>query len=274
MSEVEYDARLAGALDQILPPSGDRGDWERVLAEARPRRWRPSGRTRLALALAALTLAAVIPLTAVAASDGWWFFGNATSSTLPSAVGGVVVVESGNWQGVPWALTAYRTASSGICIAFTPNPPTGSESGTSAQTPSSAASTPLIGCGADVRGIPNLGNAGPMHEFAFFTSTSSASDGAKFNAVAGPAAADVASVEIDRSNGPPIVAQTLAAPDQLGIPIRFFVAQLPLGDTVQALVARDSGGKTLATITATQAPTPPGQGTTNPSNTGTVSWGS
>ncbi len=253
--------------------SGDHGDWERVLSDARRHRWRSSRRARLALALVGAVLAVIIPLTAVAASNGWWFFSDSVSSTLPSPVGGVVVVDSGNWQGVPWALTAYRTASDGLCIGFTPNPPAGADSGAPPQGPPSAASTLMIGCGADVRGIPNLEYRQTTHEFAFISSGSAATDGSKFDAVAGPAAADVASVEIDHSGGPPIVAQTLQAPGQLGVPIRFFAAELPLGDTVKSLVAQDSSGNALETITAVRPPTSSGQGTAG-SNSGSINWGS
>lgn len=279
MSEAEYDLALAIALDEILPSNGDRGNWQRVLADANRHRWRPSGHgRRLAIAATLVAIGALIPLTAVAAGNDWWFFSDSTSSATPPPAGPVVVVRSGSWQGVPWALTAFRTTSEGLCIAFTPNPPTGISSGSSGVSLEALnGSARIMGCGEDVRGTENLAKPQrSVHEVGFFTLASSPGEGKPFDVIAGSAAADVTSVQISRSDGSSIVAQTFPAPSQLGVAVRFFVAELPLGGTVRSVVALGASGNTLETITAPQAPAPPVQGTTIPTNsyTYTSSWGS
>jgi hypothetical protein len=270
-----YDSLVAMALDALLPRKEDRGDWARVLADAnrsRGSRLVRSGlltrRTRIALAAAALFLAAAIPITALAVSRGWWFF----RASAPTPTSSVVVVDSGTWQGTPWELTAYTTTGDGLCVAFTPNPPAGPPI-----TPPAAGSsraTEMMGCGAPVRGIPGLPAGTPRHELGFISSASDTATGTAFAAVAGPAAASVAKVEIVPANGRPILIDTLPTPAKLGVDVRFYVAVLRAGQELTRLIALDNAGRPLETITLRRAPSPTTPTSTLPSNSYNYSWGS
>ena len=122
------DARIAELLNRLVPPTVERPDWERVLADAdvhdgetgRPA-LRPWQRKRWPLiAVTMLVLLVVAPLTALAVSQGWWFF---SASGLPTPISRVTVVATGTWNQVPWTLTAYRSSTDGVCLALTPRAP-------------------------------------------------------------------------------------------------------------------------------------------------------
>jgi hypothetical protein len=74
--------------------------------------------TRRHLVLAFAVLAAVlVPLAAFGAANDRWFlrFGGApVPTTAPQ------VVKEGEWNGHPWQLIAYPSATHGLCISFTP----------------------------------------------------------------------------------------------------------------------------------------------------------
>lgn len=271
-AEIDYDAKISAALDAILPLSGDHGDWRGVVADASSSRW-PKGRPRFrrtALAFAVGALAVIVPLAALADSNGWWFFSDSGSASAPSPVGDVVTVASGRWQGTPWALTAYRTTSDGLCVAFTPNPPSGLIPGASSSTP--PASALMMGCGAPVQGVPNLPHLA-SHQIGFTDSSSAPGEGRRFDVIAGPVAADVAEVEILQSDGASVRVASIPAPTQLDAPVRFFVSELPLGTTLKAVVALDNSGNTIETVSVPAAPSSNHGGVTD-SNTYTYSFGS
>ena len=71
---------------------------------------------RLVLALA-VCAAVLVPLAALGAANDWWFlrFGGApVPKTAPQ------VVKQGEWNGHPWQLIAYPSATHGLCISMTP----------------------------------------------------------------------------------------------------------------------------------------------------------
>lgn len=243
---VDYDEALAHALDEFLPRGQHNPDWAVVLRDARGGRGRivlpHSPRRRLAILATGAAIALLIPLTAVAVGEQWWFF--SSPITAPSPVGDVVVVNSGILNGTPWVLTAYRTSSQGLCVAFAPN---ASDSGPENTTnPSSS----VLSCGASVIGLPqaNPASAG-SHEVAFVESVSSGGE-----LIGGPTAADVAQVEIVRASGPPLVINTMPAPAALDVSARFFVAGLNADDAAQAVQAFDSSGHVLETLTIPTTP--------------------
>ena len=105
---------IAGILDELTPRfDGERGNWERVLRDAARRRRLRRVVTPRRLALLAAVLAAIlIPLVAVAASQNWWFLHGGG----PEAISPVVVVKEGVWDGHPWQLVAFRSATDGLCF--------------------------------------------------------------------------------------------------------------------------------------------------------------
>lgn len=252
---ADRDPELAAVLEAVVPRGDSGGDWERVVRDARARPRRPARRVlraaprRLAVAAAIAALAALAPLAALAVAEGWWFFRAPVVSPAPH--GDVVVVERGDLHGVPWALTAYR-AKDGVCVAVTPYPPT-------AEAPASAATsgpgvTTAMGCGP-VRGVPGAA-AGAAPAVAFVTLSLKRAGGAGAELVGGPVAAEVARVLVVTDAGSEVAAETIPAPAELGLPIRFFVAQLPAGEDMAHLRALDASGRLLETLTV-----PPGGGT-------------
>lgn len=263
---ADFDPALAAVLDEVLPLDGDRGDWERVLADATqaaPRRRRIVGRfsrRRLVVVVAAAVVAALIPLVAVAADQGWWFF-SSSGVKAPPATSDVVVVKRGSWHGTPWALAAYRTKRQGLCIGFTPNPPAG-------PAPSPTVwDQAMFGCGAAVRGTPGLPPTKTVHQLAFYSSVDSNS-----TAIEGATAADVTQVELLHADGSITKVPTIAAPPDLHTGVRFFVAVFGPADAIRAITAIGKSGNVLETATLR---TLPAQTRTNPnSKTYITQWGS
>jgi hypothetical protein len=232
---TEPEIGLAQLLDEVLPRGEAVGEWQRVLRDAgrHPR----SRHRKLAVVFVVAAFAALIPLTALAVSNDWWFLGSA--SLAPPPVGEVIVVREGNSNGVPWALTVYRSAAQGLCVGFTPNPPDNQ-----ATLPARGHGAGLS-CGAQVRGITGVApdRAGV---FSFFGSFARPQAGASAfpDFLAGTTAVEVAQVRLVRAGGPPITVDTFPAPDELGMAIRFFVALVP-GGGVHELVAVDGSGNAL-----------------------------
>ncbi len=105
------------ALDRLAPARAWVSDWPDVLERAGERHpVRRVTKRRLVLALAVLA-AVSVPLAALGAANDWWFlkFG---SSPVPTTA--PQVVTEGEWNGHPWQLIAYPSASHGLCISMTP----------------------------------------------------------------------------------------------------------------------------------------------------------
>ncbi len=227
---ADSDPALAHVLDALLPRGVADGEWGRLVRDARGRR------RRLAVAVVTVALLGLVPLTAIAADNGWWFFG--TPLAAPAPLGDVVTVESGHSNGVPWAMTAYQTTNQEVCVSIVPNPPTGQPT---------AGSATMLGCSA-VRGSPGAQNAAATAVGLVSTAFKGA-DGTVDEIVGGPAAADVARVVVVTGSGPETTADTIPAPAQLGLPIRFFLAELPSESEVQSVRALDASGNVLQTVT-------------------------
>jgi hypothetical protein len=256
----EHDAALAVLLDEVLPRGEQHGDWQRVLEDARRRRPRLF-RSRLALVGAIVAVATVVPLTALAVSEDWWFLG---SASMPAPAGSVVVVKSGDWNGVPWTLTAYRSQTNTICFAFTPNSPSGRPA-----TPDGGHSA-AAACGRDLRGIGDAAVGATLHSILFLGSSGMYGAHAFPGFAVGPSAPDVTQIKILLAGGTNIVTDTFAAPAELGVPARFYVAAVPSGERVQAIVALDASGRNLEELTVSEPPPLPPQ--TRPGVTGGVEW--
>jgi hypothetical protein len=214
-----------------------------------------------------VVLAAAVPLTSLAFANDWWFLG---SASVPAPSGDIIVVRSGEWGGVPWTLTAYRSQTQGLCVAFTPNAP-------DARPPtSSAGHTAAMTCDTDLSGLVGAPKA-PVHTIGLIGSSAARDSTSAFPGfVAGPTAAEVAKVKIVLGDGDQVLTDTFAAPDSLGAPVRFYVAPVPEGNVVTALVAVDGAGNSLETMTVPQAPPTQGaQTVTGQTKTvgGAVVWG-
>lgn len=146
-----------------------------------------------------------------------------------------MVVKTGRWAGVPWALTAYLSEQDGICIAMTPEPPTAGRL------------TAAMGC-SSVRGVPFPSSRKPLtlHWISYLQSYSFSQQQVFPDYIAGPAAKEVTQVDVVLADGRAISTTTVKAPKELPVPLRFYVVDLPLNHgAVRALVARDDAGKVL-----------------------------
>jgi hypothetical protein len=75
-------------------------------------------RTRRLLLLSFAVFAAVlVPLAAVGAANDWWFL-KTGAAPVPTTAPQVVMEEE--WNGRPWQLVAYPSATHGLCISMTP----------------------------------------------------------------------------------------------------------------------------------------------------------
>jgi len=249
------ESALADLLHELLPMPDDAGaSWESVMTDAaiprmlRDRGWLqfPRPRRPFAIAGVVLAIAAVGPLTALAVSKDWWFLGG--SSSAPAPLGKIVVVRKGTANGVPWALTAYRSATQGLCVGFTPNPP-------DAQALSQSGHLAVMSCGARVRGVTGVDQT-TGKAFSVLGSFANTPNRGTVDFIAGPAAADVAEVRIVTVGGASTTVDTFRAPNELGMPIRFFVALLqPKDFSIHEVIALDSSGSVVERSVVPALPT-------------------
>jgi hypothetical protein len=250
---MSFDS-IAQVLDDLSPAvAGEAAAWDDVLARAQrfgvPARAR--GRRRPLLVALAVLAVAFIPVSAlaVAKDDPWWFLRfSRLAGEGPAKGAHVVVVEEGDWNGQHWALTAYRSVGGDLCTEIT------LEAG-AARTAQGAG-----GCGPTIGSlVPKPGGGSRRLEIGF-------GGGAfpSFRYVLGPVVGSATEVRITLANGAVVTTPTVAAPRELGMPIRFYAAQLPLastkglscGERVRAfektrptrVVALESGGDVVATL--------------------------
>lgn len=218
---------LGAVLDELVPRfEEERGDWERVLAEARlgagaagvrrartetPNRHVSRQRSlRRLMIIAAVAAAISIPLVAVAASQNWWFF---RFGDVPTPVTDVTVVKTGTWDGIGWQLTAYRSATDGICFGMTP-------------TATARSSGEGAGLACDlIEGVPRTPQSKPYtpHGITFL---SGSSEGLP-PYIVGPVIDSAADVVVHLDDGTVLRTPTFDAPRELGSAIRFYAMQLP-----------------------------------------------
>jgi hypothetical protein len=251
-------------LDELVPRLEDeRGDWERVLADARlsgeaPARtemarrptlapWRALSRRqplrslnsrRLAI-IAAIAAAIALPLVALAASQNWWFF---RFGEAPTPVTEVSVVKTGSWEGKAWQLTAYRSSTDGICFSMAPTP-----------TAQSTGAGAAMACD-QIEGVPRTAESKPYTPHAI-TFMSGSSDRLPAYIV-GPVIETVSEVVIHLANGAILHTSTFEAPKELGAAIRFYATRLPELQRapgkprwpVEKLVGRSDDGRIVACL--------------------------
>jgi hypothetical protein len=239
------DMSVAAALELLEPPRAELREWERVIADAQVGAARPTAgrdglprrRRRLVAVVIAIT-AVLVPLAAVAATQGWWFLGHGA----PTPVGGVAVVTRGEWNGIPWTMTAYRSSTDGVCTGLTPQ-----------QSGKTAGMGAGLACDT-ITGVPRTSRSKPFtpHGISYMQSSGS---GRFPSYVVGPVVAAARSVEVTLSDKTVLQISTFAAPKNLQSQIRFYLTQLPRRDVfVRRLVARSGDGKIVATL---DVPRPP-----------------
>jgi len=184
-----------------------------------------SARRRPLLALLLVALAAAVPLSALAVekSDPWWFL------RFPGMVGEgpakgteVVLIKEGSWNGQRWALTAYQSVSGHLCYDMTLESAAGSPTAQGAG-----------GCSATIGSIvpiPGGGHRRLTVSFEGGTLSSTETRNALIHYVTGPVIATASNVRITLATGAVITTPAFAVPSALGMPIRFYLARLPLPD--------------------------------------------
>jgi hypothetical protein len=193
-------------LDELVPRfDQERGDWERVVADARRKR-RPRVTRRRLVVVALAIVALAIPLFAAASQD-WWFLRFSDPGFEP--VGGIEVVKTGTWDGQPWELAAYVSAN-GLCFSLTPTSD-GRATGEGAG----------LSC-APIVGVPSK----DLNASEALSITMLAGSSIEFPPYAvGPVIDDADEVAIHFHDGTVIRTPTFDAPSELGA-IRFYAVQL------------------------------------------------
>jgi hypothetical protein len=173
------------------------------------RRW-PRQVTPFRLVLVFAVLAAVlVPLAALGAANDWWFLrvgGAPVPATAPE------VVKEGEWDGHPWQLIAYPSATHGLCISITPK-----DSGDKGE-------GGAMSCGPFVGVARSLASRlSPEMTITFL-----ASGGSEHLPpyIAGPVIEEASVVEIRFADRDVLRVRTFAGPERLQH-VRFYAAQLP-----------------------------------------------
>lgn len=166
--------------------------------------------TKRGLVLAVAVLAAVlVPLTALGAAKDWWFlkFGD---TPVPTAA--PQVVKEGEWNGHPWQLIAYPSATLGLCVSITPKG--------SGDTGEAGA----LGCGPFV-GVVRTPDSKASPDMAITFLAGAATE--KLPAyIVGPVIEEASVVEVRFGDGDVLRVPTSAGPEPLHH-VRFYAAQLP-----------------------------------------------
>jgi hypothetical protein len=232
-------ASTSDALDRLAPAHDFVSDWNDVVARAGV----PVGPRRpwlRRLVVVAVVLAAVgVPLTAVAASQDWWFF---AAGHAPVPVTPVGVVKTGEWDGKRWVLAAYRSGTDGVCYSMSP-----------ASSANSTGQGGAMGCD-QIEGVPRTEQSKRYTPHAITYLSGSASPDLPAYIV-GPVIDRAVTVEVFFAEGRTLRTETFEAARDLGS-IRFYAAELPEGvqlgpgpGFLEKLVGLDGDGQIVACMT-------------------------
>lgn len=225
------ERRIADKLEQLYPRLNyENGDWEATLdAALRPER-RPARRSstlrrgrHVALAAGiAVALVALAVVPALAVSQGWWFLASPYS---PQPLGPVVVAiepTPEDSRSLVAFLTDERNGRIDICYSLTTYRGAGS----------------AMACGLVDLVLGGSNRADASGQWTLTSGTAY-----------GPASLDVASVEGELEKGRVVEARMGSVPEELGMPLRFFVLDIPKDETLARIVGKDRGGNAIGTIT-------------------------
>lgn len=245
------DERIGELLDRLVPARDEASRWQTVVTQADAARSfkRGDGRRRnlrrpriAAVATAAFLIVVVAPLSALAVTQGWWFFRFGNS---PKPIGSVVVVAERTFGGIPWTFTAYRSSTDGLCFAATPNTTTPA---------AKRAVTGAMSCD-EISGVPKTPQTKPSspHGVSYLLENGNK----RFPGVVfGPVIPQAATVNVRFASNQTIHATTIPAPGALGANVRFYIAALPstlhwnpfVLTPVRSIVGRDRHGHVVARL--------------------------
>ena len=228
---------LKETLESLAPPQEDIPTWEGVLYRAGIETSaldRRQLRKRYLIAITAL-IAMLVPLAAIGSQSNWWFL----SDGSPQPVSDIMAVTSGTWDGYKWQLVAFRSDRMGLCYAM--------------QSTKHGLPGPKDGGGeacGEFDGVPLRPSSKPSRSVTIAALSGSLGPLTKDSPyVVGPVVDQAARVDVYLQGGRVIHAPTLDAPDELNLPVRFFVAQLPPAETsFSKLVAIDGAGNVVACL--------------------------
>jgi hypothetical protein len=245
---------LKQTLDSLAPPQSEVPNWGYILeragiegkAEARRPLWKRSW-----IVAAVVVVAALLPFAAIGSEQDWWFFHFGGQSLLKPATD-VSVVKTGSWEGNEWQLVAFRSETQGLCFGILP---------TRIGAPANSAGGGLS-CGS-VAGVPRTPAAIPNS--LMITFLAGAIGGVEKNEQAvpyavGPVSEVAVQVDIYLRDGEVVHTPAFGAPEELGVPIRFYATQLPPGALpstsedgartipITKLVGLDGAGRVIACL--------------------------
>jgi hypothetical protein len=244
------DDHLQQLLDELTPAIDEQPEWRLIVAEAesegsaRTALSRFRGPRALAIAVAVVVVAVLAPLSALAVTQGWWFF---RFGRAPQPISPVVVVARGVWNGASWAVTAYRSTTDGVCTAFTTRPGQANRS------------TGGMGC-AQITGVPVTPQTkqSPPTGISYLAGERNTTAPTRFPAYAvGPVVGSAETVVLTLDDHRRLRVPTIAAPPALGANVRFFITRLPRHSPwtpgaispLSSLVGLDRHGHVVARLT-------------------------
>ncbi|HEY5160735.1 MAG TPA: hypothetical protein VII83_06640 [Gaiellaceae bacterium] len=231
---------LKQALDSMAPEQKHLPTWEDILDRAGgevalPARNRRRKRSWI-LAIAAL-IVVLVPLAAIASEENWWFLREEGMAPKPAT--DVVVVKSGTWNGYDWKLVAYVSRTGDICSGIQ----LATGGGGLACGPIPAVLGSPEPSGTRSAGMSSLaGSLGALREDTPY--------------IEGPVVDKAAQVDIYLSDDQVLHVPTIEAPNELGVPVRFFAAELPNYNDWSKLVGLDEEGKIVACLSVVYADLP------------------
>lgn len=198
-------------------------------------------RRRMLVAVVAAVVALAVPLIAIGSTQGWWLLDR--WGIVP--VGEVVVVQSGDLDGVPWTLNAFRTdrLPHSPVIAGEQLVCYGVSRGQTSQQGGG-----FLDCGLPPDPLrPQIKRDRPMPEMRWIAAGQARAHEESPRWIVGIAAPEVKSVEIILGNGDVIETATVPAPEALGVRLNFFVyiALPPCAGPVREFIPLDEAGQPL-----------------------------
>jgi hypothetical protein len=209
----------------------------------------------------AVLAAVLVSLTAVGATNDWWFLNSGSSPTPRQAPN---VIKQGEWNGHPWQLAAWRSESHSARFPFTPDGLCFSVTPRGFPAEGQGGATSCVGGFAGIEPTPETKTSSEM-TISFMGGTASKQLPAY---IAGPVISKATVVEIRFGNGDVLRVPTFAAPHERLERIRFYATPLPSNvqptpnDTtwLKSVAGLDAKGNViacLAPLTATDGTSPP-----------------
>jgi hypothetical protein len=231
-------------LDRLAPPCRWSADWIDVLDRADVNRRAGLVTKRRLILMFVVAAVALVPLTALAAANDWWFI----KLNHPTPTHGPVVVKEGEWAGQKWQLIAYPATTDGLCMSMTPtaSASTGEGGAIECSTFATVARTASTKVSPDMTITYLIGGRSKQLP----------------NYIAGPVIDSAATVAIRFGGGQLLRVPTFGAPEPLDH-VQFYATQLPASveppsmktfrTFVKWIAGLDSNGKVVACLAPSTA---------------------